>query len=52
MNEQNRTNLQIIETALHVYAFDDENAENLNEVNFEFYLEIFYKIFSLLILVC
>jgi len=35
MSEQNKINLHIIETALLVYAFDNENAENLTEVNFQ-----------------
>lgn len=32
INEENRTNLNLIETALLVYAFESENANDLTEV--------------------
>ena len=32
INEQNKINFQLIETALLVYALDNDNAENLTEV--------------------
>jgi hypothetical protein len=35
MSEENKKNLQIIETALMVYAFDNNNADSLTEVNFQ-----------------
>lgn len=43
MNEQNRINLKTIESALMVYVFENENAEDLNEVKF---VIVFLKNFS------
>ena len=34
LDERNRRNLRTIEQALGVYAFDNENVENLTEVKF------------------